>query len=76
VACRARLRMFTGLGTNPSNLDLTLTPQGIVGGQQILVATHCARAYADSLLAFNVNRDNATTSGHALVCVSGHLEPL
>lgn len=72
----ARLRMYTGLGTSPSNLDLTLTPQGIVGGQQILVATHRARAYADSLLAFNVNRDNAITSGHALICVSGYLEPL
>ncbi|MBZ5725741.1 MAG: hypothetical protein LAP87_12170 [Acidobacteriia bacterium] len=72
----ARLRMFTGLGSSPSNLDLALTPQGIVGGQQILVATHCARAYADSLLAFNVNRDNAVTTGSALICVSGYLEPL
>lgn len=49
------------IGTNPSNLDLTLTPQGVVGGHQILVATHPARAYTDSLLAFNVNRDNAMT---------------
>ena len=72
----ARLRMYTGLGTSPSNLDLTLTPQGIVSGQQFLVATHCTRVYADSLLAFNVNRDNALTSGHALVCISGYLEPL
>jgi hypothetical protein len=72
----ARLRMYTGLGTSPSNLDLTLTPQGIVGGQQILVATHCSRAYADSLLAFNVNRDNSVTSGYALICISGYLEPL
>ena len=72
----ARLRMFTGLGTSAGNFDLVLTPQGIVNGQQILVATHRIRAYADSLLAFNVNRDNAITTGHALVCVSGYLEPL
>jgi hypothetical protein len=72
----ARLRLFTGLGTSPSNLDLVLTPQGVVNGQQILVATHRVRAYADSLLQFNVNRDNATTSGHALICISGYLEPL
>jgi hypothetical protein len=72
----ARLRMYTGLGTSPSNLDLVLTPQGIVNGQQVLVATHGARAYADSLLEFNVNRDNAITSGDALICISGYLEPL
>jgi hypothetical protein len=72
----ARLRLFTGLGVNPSNLDLTLTPQGVVNGQQILVATHNIRAYADSLLEFNVNRDNAVTSGQALICISGYLEPL
>jgi hypothetical protein len=72
----ARLRLFTGLGTSPSNLDLVLTPQGIVNGQQILVATHRVRAYADSLLQFNVNRDNATTSGQALICISGYLEPM
>ncbi len=71
----ARLRMFTGLGPNPSNLDLALTPQGIVNGQQVLVATHCIRAYADSL-DFNVNRDNPVTTGSALICVSGYLEPL
>jgi hypothetical protein len=72
----ARLRLFTGLGTSPSNLDLVLTPQGVVNGQQILVATHRVRAYADSLLQFNVNRDNATTSGQALICISGYLEPM
>jgi hypothetical protein len=72
----ARLRLFTGLGTSPSNLDLTLTPQGVVNGKQILVATHRVRAYADSLLEFNVNRDNAITSGHALICISGYLEPI
>jgi hypothetical protein len=48
----------------------------LAGGQQVLVATHCARAYADSLLAFNINRDNPFTSGYALICVSGYLEPL
>ena len=72
----ARLRMFTGLGQSPSNLDFVLTPQGISGGQQNLVGTHCVRAYADSLLAFNINRDNALTTGSALICVSGYLEPL
>jgi hypothetical protein len=72
----ARLRLSTGLGTSSSNLDLVLTPQGVLNGQQILVATHCVRAYADSLLLFNVNRDNDRTSGHALICVSGYLEPL
>ncbi|HEV2964796.1 MAG TPA: hypothetical protein VG649_23415 [Candidatus Angelobacter sp.] len=72
----ARLRLSTGLGQTASNLDLTLTPQGIVNSQQILVATHRVRAYADSLLQFNVNRDNSATPGHALICISGYLEPI
>jgi hypothetical protein len=71
----ARLRMSTGLGSIASNLDLTLAPQGFVNSHQVLVATHRVRAYADSLLEFNVNRDNAVTPGHALICVSGYLEP-
>src|SRR5262245_17034353 len=37
---RARLRMYTSLGFAPSNLDFVLTPQGQVGGQEILIATH------------------------------------
>jgi hypothetical protein len=69
----ARLRMFTSLGYVPSNLDLFLTPQGQVGGQQILVATHLVRVYSDQLVAFNVNRDNAQTEGDAFICISGHL---
>ncbi len=73
---RAGRERPTGLGTSASNLDLTLTPQGVVNGKQILVATHCIRAYADSLLEFNVNRDNAITTGSALICISGYLEPL
>lgn len=72
----ARLRMLTGIGQAASNLDLVVTPQGIVGDRQNLVATHRIRAYADSLLEFNVNRDNAVTQGDALICVSGYIEPL
>src|SRR5262245_30212905 len=69
----ARLRMYTSLGSTPSNLDLSLTPQGIVQGQQILVATHSVRVYSDNEIQFNVNRDNAQTPGHALICISGYL---
>jgi len=70
----ARLRMFTGFSNGQAgNFDLALTPQGIVNGQSVYVATHMVRAYTDGFLAFNVNRDNATTSGYALVCVSGYL---
>ena len=69
----ARLRMFTSLGSTPSNLDLTLTPQGQVGGQQILMCTHKVRVYSDSMIEFNVNRDNAQTTGTAFICISGYL---
>jgi hypothetical protein len=70
----ARLRMFTGFSNGQAgNFDLALTPQGIRGGQSIYVCTHQVRAYTDGFLAFNVNRDNATTSGNALICVSGYL---
>ena len=70
----ARLRMFTGFSDGQAgNFDLTLAPQGTVNGQSVYVATHMVRAYTDGFLAFNVNRDNATTSGHALVCVSGYV---
>lgn len=69
----ARLRMYTSLGTTPSNLDLVLTPQGQVGGRQMLVATHGVRVYSDRLIEFNVNRDNAQTEGDAFICISGYL---
>jgi hypothetical protein len=70
---RARLRMYTSLGSAPSNLDLWVTPQGQVGGNETLVATHTLRAYSDASISFNVNRDNATTAGYALICISGYL---
>ena len=69
----ARLRMYTSLGTIPSNLDLFLTFQGNVSSQSIYVATHSIRAYSDGPISFNVNRDNAETSGYALICISGYL---
>jgi hypothetical protein len=66
--------MYTSLGDLPSNLDLWLTQQGAPSGQgQVLVATHSLRAYSDALISFNVNRDNALTSGYTLICVSGYL---
>ena len=70
---RARLRMFTSLGGAASNLDFVLTPQGSVGGQDLLVATHSVRVYSDGLIEFNVNRDNAQTKGRAFICISGYL---
>jgi hypothetical protein len=69
----ARLRMYTSLGTSPSNLDLALSSQGVVNGTAIWVCTQSLRAYTDGLLEFDVNRDNALTEGDALICVSGHL---
>jgi len=69
---RARLRMYTSLGFAPSNLDFVLTPQGQVGGREILVATHSVRVYSDHSIEFNVNRDNAQTEGDAFICISGH----
>jgi hypothetical protein len=69
----ARLRMFTSLGMVPSNLDLFLTFQGNVSGNAIYVATHSLRAYTDHDIDFNINRDNATTSGSALICISGYV---
>lgn len=71
---RARLRLFTSLGTTASNLDLVLTPQGHdSSGRDVLVATHAIRAYSDNLIEFNVNRDNAQTQGHVFICISGYL---
>jgi hypothetical protein len=69
----ARLRMYTSLGSAPSNLDLALTPQGQTGGRQILVATHTLRVYSDHVIEFNINRDNPQTEGDALICISGFL---
>lgn len=63
----ARLRMFTSLGMVPSNLDLFLTFQGNASGNAIYVATHSLRAYTDHYIDFNINRDNATTSGSSLI---------
>jgi hypothetical protein len=70
---RARLRMFTSLGSTPSNLDFVLTPQGTVSGKDVLVGTHSIRAYTDGLIEFDVNRDNAQTTGYVLICISGYL---
>jgi hypothetical protein len=69
----ARLRMYTSLGSVPSNMDLFLTSQGNVGNQAIFVATHTLRAYTDNLIEFNINRDNAITNGSALICISGYI---
>ncbi len=69
----ARLRLGTSLGTLPSNLDLFLTFQGNVSGQSVYVATHSIRAYSDGPIGFDINRDNAETSGYALICISGYL---
>jgi len=68
-----RLRFYTSIGFSPGNFDLTLLPQGTFNGQTIYIATHPLEVYTDSLLSFNVNRDNAVTSGYALVCVGGYL---
>ncbi len=69
----ARLRMYTSLGTVPSNLDLFLTFQGNVGGNAVYDATHSLRAYTDHDISFDINRDNPTTTGSALICISGYI---
>jgi hypothetical protein len=69
----ARLRMGTSLGSVPSNLDLFLTFQGNVAGHAIYVVTHSLRAYTDHDIGFDISRDNSTTSGHALICISGYI---
>ena len=69
----ARLRMYTSLGSVPSNIDLFLTFQGNVSGNAIYEATHSLRAYTDNLIEFDINRDNATTSGSAFICISGYI---
>jgi hypothetical protein len=68
-----RLRMYTSLGIVPSNLDLFVTFQGNVGGNAVYVATHSLRAYSDGDIEFDINRDNGTTQGSALICVSGYI---
>jgi hypothetical protein len=69
----ARVRMVTGFSTGQAgNFDLALTPQGIVNGLSIYVATHAVRAYTGGFLWFVVQRDNAVTTGYALVSVSGY----
>jgi len=69
----ARLRCHTSLGGVLSNLDLVLTSQGTAIGKTFLAATHSLRIYADHLIDFNVHRDNAETTGHALIAISGYL---
>jgi len=69
----ARLRMYTSLGSVPSNLDLFLTFQGNVAGEAIYDATHSLRVYTDNDIDFNINRDNPTTTGSALICISGYI---
>ena len=69
----ARLRMYTSLGSVPSNIDLFLTFQGNVSGSAIYDATHSLRVYTDNDIEFDINRDNATTSGSALICISGYI---
>ena len=70
---QARLRLFTSLGSASSNLDLFLTFQGNVGPSSVYTATHSLRAYSDGSIQFNVNRDNATTQGEGLICISGYI---
>ena len=79
----ARLRLMTHLDNVASNIDLVLTSQGQVGGQEeVLVATHALRAYADDLPAASedfqvkVSRENEETQGYASICVSGYLVDL
>jgi hypothetical protein len=69
----ARLRMYTSLGSVPSNTDLFVTFQGNVGSNTVYHATHPLRAYSDNEIDFNINRDNATTTGSALICISGYI---
>jgi hypothetical protein len=76
----ARLRMYTSLGSVPSNLDLALTPQGSgvnlidpTSPVDVFVATHSLRAYSDGLIQFDINRSTFNTEGYALICISGYL---
>jgi len=68
-----RLTMNTSLGSVPSNFDLVFSFQGNVGDKAFYVATHSLRAYTDNEIAFTIHRDNATTTGSALICVSGYV---
>jgi hypothetical protein len=70
----ARLRLYTSLGSAASNLDLTVEKQSAAGAATAqYTATHPLRAYSDNLIAFNINRDNASTAGYALICISGYI---
>ena len=69
----ARLRMFTSLGSTLANIDLSLTFQGNLSGNAIYIATPALRAYSDNQIEFNINRDNGTTAGSALICISGYI---
>jgi hypothetical protein len=69
----ARLRMYTSLGSVPSNIDLFITFQGNVSGDAIYVASHSLRVYSDNTIDFNISRDNAVTTGSALICISGYI---
>jgi hypothetical protein len=70
----ASLRMYTTLGSGPtSQIDLFLTFQGNSFGKANYIVTHSLRAYTDTGISFNINRDNGTTSGSALICVSGYI---
>jgi hypothetical protein len=40
-----------------------VTPQGVVSGQSVYVATHYLRSYTDGFLEFDINRDNPFTTG-------------
>ena len=55
------------------NPNLFLTFQGNVSGQSVYVATHSLRGYSDGPIEFDINRDNAETTGYALICISGYL---
>ena len=75
-----RLRMYTSLGSVPSNIDLVVTPQGgftnLVDPTHLLdvfVATHAIRAYSDALIEFDINRSTDQGGGSALICISGYL---
>jgi len=70
----ARLRLYTSLGSAPSNLDLAVERQSATGAATAqYIATHPLRAYSDNLIAFNINRDNGSTTGYALICISGYI---
>ena len=52
---------------------VSVTYQGDFHGKAVYDATHSLRAYSDNTIQFDVNRDNATTTGSGLICVSGYI---